>query len=66
MQGSLSTYLGREGPILASDLDLDDRLGVLVLDAEGEVLHVGLDVLVVELAPDEAPRRVSRARLAPG
>lgn len=37
------------------DLNLDDRLAILLDDLVGEVLHVGLNVLVRELATDETP-----------
>ena len=42
---------------LATVLNLDVRLAALADDLEGEVLHVGLDLSVVELATDE-PLRV--------
>ena len=45
--------LGGEVLGLALELNLDDRLGSLVDDLEGEVLHVGLDLRVAELAADE-------------
>ena len=43
-----------EGLLLALELDLDDGLAGLLDDLEGEVLHVGLDLGVLELAADEA------------
>jgi hypothetical protein len=46
--------LGCEGLLLALELDLDDGLASLVDDLEGEVLHVGLDLGVLELAADQA------------
>lgn len=45
--------LGCEVLDLALELDLDDWLSSLVDDLEGEVLHVGLDLWVGELATDE-------------
>lgn len=45
--------LGGEGLLLALELNLDDRLATLVDDLEGEVLHVGLDLRVGELAADQ-------------
>ncbi|PKS06781.1 hypothetical protein jhhlp_006855 [Lomentospora prolificans] len=46
--------LGSELLGLALELDLDDRLATLVvLDSEGEVLHVSLDLGVVELASNK-------------
>ena len=36
------------------DVNLDLGLSVLVHDLEGKVLHVALDVLVIELAADDA------------
>jgi len=38
---------------LASVLDADIGLATLVEDSEGEVLHIGLDLRVLELAADE-------------
>ena len=38
---------------LTLELNLDDRLAVLVDDLEGEVLHVGLDLIVGELAANQ-------------
>ena len=38
---------------LLLNLDLDSRLAALVDDLEGEVLHVTLNILVVELASDQ-------------
>lgn len=46
--------LGCECLLLALELDLNDRLATLVDDLEGEVLHIGLNLGVVELASDEA------------
>ena len=46
--------LGCEGLLLALELDLDDGLATLVNDLEGEVLHIGLDLSVLELATNEA------------
>ena len=45
--------LGREGLLLGLVHDLDVGLAVLRDDGEGPVLHVGLDLSVVELAADE-------------
>lgn len=45
--------LGGEGLLLALELNLDDRLATLVDDLEGEVLHIGLDLRVGELATDQ-------------
>lgn len=46
-------FLGGELLGLALELDLDDGLAILLDDFEGEVLHVGLDLGVVELASDQ-------------
>lgn len=46
--------LGCEVLLLALELDLDDGLASLLDNLEGEVLHVGLDLGVGELAADEA------------
>lgn len=46
--------LGGEGLLLALELDLDDGLGALVDDLEGEVLHVSLDLGVGKLASDQS------------
>jgi hypothetical protein len=46
--------LRSEGLVLALELDLDDRLATLVDDLEGEVLHVGLNLSIGELAANEA------------
>lgn len=46
--------LGGEVLGLALELDLGDGLAGLLDDLEGEVLHVGLDLSVLELAADEA------------
>lgn len=43
-----------EGLLLTLELNLDDGLASLVNDLEGEVLHVGLNLSVLELATDEA------------
>jgi len=45
--------LGCELLDLALELDLDDWLSSLVDDLEGEVLHIGLDLCVGELATDQ-------------
>ena len=45
--------LRSESLLLALELDLDDWLATPVNDLEGEVLHVGLDLGVVELAANE-------------
>ena len=45
--------LGGEGLGLALELDLDDGLAGTVDDLEGEVLHIGLNLSIVELATDE-------------
>jgi hypothetical protein len=47
-------FLRSEDLGLALELDLDDGLAVAINDLEREVLHVGLDLGVVELAADEA------------
>ena len=44
---------GLFGCDLLLNLDLDSRLAALVDDLEGEVLHVTLNILVVELASDQ-------------
>ena len=44
---------GSESLGLALELNLDDRLASLVNDLEREVLHVGLDLRVAELATNE-------------
>lgn len=41
--------------LLAANLDLDVGLAILGDNLVGEVLHVGLDILLVELATDETP-----------
>lgn len=46
--------LGCKGLGLALELDLDDGLGSLVDDLEGEMLHVGLDLRIAELATDQS------------
>ena len=46
--------LGSEGLLLTLELDLDDGLASLVDDLEWEVLHVGLDLSIGELAANEA------------
>lgn len=48
-------FLRSELLLLASDLDLDVRLAILSNDLEGEVLDIGLDVLLVEVATNKAP-----------
>jgi len=45
--------LGCEGLALALELDLDDGLAATVDDLEGEVLHVGLNLGIVELASNQ-------------
>ena len=45
--------LGGEDLGLALELDLDDGLATTVDDLEGEVLHVGLDLSIAELAADQ-------------
>jgi hypothetical protein len=45
--------LGGEGLGLALELDLDDGLAGTVDDLEGEVLHIGLNLSIGELATDE-------------
>ena len=42
--------------LLALELDLADWLASLLNDLEGEVLHVGLNLSIVELAADQALR----------
>jgi hypothetical protein len=46
--------LGGEVLLLALELNLDDGLATLVDDGEGEVLHVGLDLSIGELATDQS------------
>ena len=46
--------LGGEGLGLALELDLDGGLAGLIDNLEGEVLHVGLDLSIAELAADKA------------
>lgn len=46
--------LGSEGLGLALELNLDVGLTTLVDDLEGEVLHIGLDLRVGELATDQS------------
>jgi len=46
-------FFGGEGLFLALDLDGDDGGTGLGLDLEGEVLDIGLDILVVKTATDE-------------
>lgn len=45
--------LRSEGLLLALELNLDDRLAALLNNLEGEVLHIRLDLSVVELAADQ-------------
>lgn len=47
--------LGGELLLLAVDLDLDNGLAILLDDLVGEVLDVGLDFLLVELAANQSP-----------
>lgn len=47
--------LRSESLVLAIDLDLDNGLAILVNDLVGEVLDIGLDVLLCELATDQTP-----------
>jgi len=46
--------LGSEVLGLALELNLDDGLASLVNDLEREVLHIGLDLRIVELATDQS------------
>jgi hypothetical protein len=46
--------LGGEVLLLALELNLDDGLATLVNDLEGEVLHIGLDLRIGELATDQS------------
>jgi hypothetical protein len=46
-------FFGSELLDLALELDLNDRLAALVDELEGEVLHISLDLGVVEFAADE-------------
>ena len=46
--------LGGEDLLLALELDLDDGLAGTIDDLEREVLHVGLDLSIAELAANEA------------
>ena len=48
--------LGSEGLLLAGNLNLDNGLAILGDDLVGEVLDIGLDVLVVELATNQTPK----------
>lgn len=48
-------FFGSELLVGAVDLDLNDGLAILLGDLVGEVLHVGLDVLVRVLATDQSP-----------
>jgi hypothetical protein len=47
--------LGREDLLLATNLNLDVGLVILGDDLEGEVLDVGLDLLLGHLAANETP-----------
>lgn len=47
-------FLGCESLLLALELNLADRLAGFVDDLEGEVLHVGLDLSIGELATNKA------------
>jgi hypothetical protein len=49
--------LGGELLLGSGDLDLNDRLAILVNDLVGEVLDVGLDILLLELATDQTPKK---------
>lgn len=49
--------LGSELLLLAVDLNLDNRLSIAVNDLVGEVLDVGLDLLLVELATNQSPMK---------
>jgi len=46
--------LGGEVLLLTLELNLDDGLASLVDDGEGEVLHIGLDLSIGELATDQS------------
>ena len=48
--------LGSEVGLLSMNLDLDVWLSILAHDLEGEVLHVGLDLSILESTADEALR----------
>lgn len=48
-------FFGSEGLVGTSYLNLNNRLVVLVLDGEGEVLDVILEILLVVLATNQAP-----------
>jgi hypothetical protein len=50
--------LRREGLLLSLNLDLDERLAILVDNLVGEVLDVLLDVLVGELAANQPPANI--------
>ena len=54
--------LGGELLVLAIDLDGDDGLALLGENLVGEVLDVGLHLLLVELAANQAPRRSVKSR----
>lgn len=47
--------LGSELLVLSVDLDLHDGLAILVDDLVREVLDVGLELIILELAADESP-----------
>lgn len=49
--------LGSELLLLAVDLNLDNGLSIAVNDLVGEVLDVGLDLLLVELATNQSPAK---------
>ena len=54
-------FLGSELLLLASNLDLNDGLAILVKDLVREVLDIGLDILLCELATDETPETLVSA-----
>lgn len=50
--------LGGELFVLSIDFDLDDGLAILVGDLVGEMLNVGLELFVLELAANQSPEGV--------
>ena len=50
----------------AIDLDLDNGLAILVHNLVGEVLKIGLHILLLVLATDKAPNAVSRRSTVSG
>lgn len=48
-------FLGRKVLVFAGNLDLNEGLAILGDNLVGEVLDIGLDLLLVELATNETP-----------